>query len=184
MNVDALADLEQDERAVFFLRRHWLLFFGDLFMIGIIAVVPVGAWFLLLKLWPTLLMGPVTRPLLILLTSAFYLITWLFFITSFVNYYLTAWIVTTHKIVSIEQKGLFARTVSELDLLRVQDVTSEVKGILPSMFNYGDVYVQTAGEVERFDFERVHRPDIVRKRILELAEEYRKNAHEPTNPEL
>ena len=48
----------------------------------------------------------------------------------FTDYYLDTWIVTTERIISIEQKGLFERTASELDLISVQDATAEVHGFL------------------------------------------------------
>jgi hypothetical protein len=50
-------------------------------------------------------------------------------------------------------------------------VTSEVKGALPTVFRYGDVFVQTAAEKERFDFREVPEPDAVRDMIIKLVEE-------------
>ena len=40
------------------------------------------------------------------------------------------WIITNDRILDIEQHGLFARTVSELRLHRVQDVTAEIKALI------------------------------------------------------
>ena len=174
MKVDQLIKRKPNEQVIFFLRRHWIIFFGDTIEIMILGAVPMAVYFLLNKIWPSLLIGSVSWPLLILLASAYYLIIWLFFINTFIDYYLDAWIVTTDKVVNIEQNGLFSRTISELDLSKVQDVTSEVKGVIPSIFNFGNVYVQTAGEVERFDFEQIPRPHEIRKNILELVEEDRK----------
>ncbi len=174
MRVENLIDLSHNEKVLYFLRRHWIIFFVDVVMIAALMLMPVGVYFLLDRLFPALLVGAFSRPLLILLGSIFYLMAWLFFITSFVDYYLDAWVVTTDRIVDVEQHGLFSRTISELDLARVQDVTSEVKGVIPSIFNYGNVYVQTAGEVERFDFEQIARPHEVRKHLLELIEQDQK----------
>jgi uncharacterized membrane protein YdbT with pleckstrin-like domain len=158
------------ETTVFFLRRHPIIFLGELVYVALLAAVPVGIGLMLVRLWPNLLAGPMTRPAIILLASAYYLVVWLFFIGYFVDYYLDAWVLTTERIINVEQNGLFSRTISELDLSRTQDVTSEVKGILPSVFGFGYVYVQTAGERERFVFEQVPHPHEVRKRILELVE--------------
>lgn len=171
--------LKSWERVVFFLRRHWLIFFSDVAVVLVLASIPIGAYFILAITVPGLLTDATTQPGLILLASAYYLTIWLVFLTKFVDFYLDAWIVTNDRIVSIEQKGLFSRTISELDLAKIQDVTSEVKDVIPSIFNYGNVYVQTAGEVERFIFEQVSHPHDIRKRILELVEEDRERQHEP-----
>ena len=99
---------------------------------------------------------------------------WFFFFPQFVDYYLDAWVITNDRIVNVEQQGLFARTVSELDLYKIQDVTSEVRGLIPTLFNYGNVHVQTAGTQERFVFEQVPNPHEIRKRIMVLVDEDRK----------
>ena len=86
------------------------------------------------------------------------------------DYYLDVWIVTTKRVLNIEQTGLFARVVSELRLYRVQDVTSTVKGVVETLFDFGDVEIQTAGEKTRFLFEEIPHPNRISKSILELSE--------------
>lgn len=178
MELELLINKKKDEKVIFYLRRHWLIFFGDILMVGILAVVPLGAYFLIDRMWNSLLIGALSRPTLILLTSAYYLVIWLFFITTFVDYYLDAWVVTDDRILNVEQHGLFSRTISELDLAKVQDVTSEVKGVIPSIFGYGQVFIQTAGEKERFIFEQIPKAHDVRKHLLEIVEADRRKQGE------
>jgi hypothetical protein len=165
-----LVRMRPEEKVVFFLRRHPIIFAGEMMYLLVLAVLPVGVAFMLTKMWPTLFEGSMSLPSLILLGSAYYLVIWLFFISSFVDYYLDAWIITTERVLNVEQNSLFSRTVSELDLARVQDVTSDISGVLPTILGYGYVYVQTAGEKERFTFEQISHPHEIRKRILELVE--------------
>ncbi len=174
MNLDALIKREPGEKMALFLRRHIIVLLAEMLLIAVLAAVPVAGYFVIGWLWPALLAGPMARPILVLLASAYYLWLWLFTLTTFIDYYLDAWIVTTTRILNVEQHGLFSRTMSELDLSKVQDVTSEEKGVLAFIFNYGTVYVQTAGETERFIFEQVHRPHEIRKQILALMEEDQK----------
>ena len=61
--------------------------------------------------------------------------------------------------------------MAEQRLYRIQDVTSEVKGVLPTIFKYGNIYIQTAGEIERFIFEQIPNPDQIRDYIIKLAED-------------
>ena len=170
MNLAHLIIPRPSEKIVFFLRRHPLVFLGDVALIVLLLLVPVAVNFILTATVPLLVTSPFSRPMLILLGSIYYLMIWLFFMTKFVDYYLDSWIVTNDKILNVEQQGLFSRTVSELELAKIQDVTSAVNGVIPTIFNFGNVYVQTAGEKEYFIFEQVPHPDLVRKRILDLVE--------------
>ncbi len=165
-----LVQLHEGEKTIFLLRRHLLIFVGELIYVAILSAVPLGVWALISYMAPTLLTGPNSAPMLVLAASGYYLMVWLFLIGSFVDYYLDAWIVTDQRILNVEQHGIFSRTVSELDLSNVQDVTSEVHGVIPSIFGFGNVFVQTAGQKERFAFEQVSSPHEVRQRVLELVE--------------
>lgn len=146
---------------------------GLIVFIVLLALPAVGYLFFKISL-PLYLSLPVFRVIIILGTSIYLLSIWLFLFSAFLDYYLDLWIVTNDRIMNIEQHGLFGRTVSELDLTKIQDVTSEIKGIIPTLFNYGDVHIQTAAEEKRFVFEEVPNPHEVRKGILDLIDEDKK----------
>lgn len=90
--------------------------------------------------------------------------------TIWVIYYLNFQIVTNERIVDMTQKNLLHHTTSELHLGRLQDVTAEIKGVFGTFFDYGNVYVQTAGEQARFQFDNIPDPQNVAKLILDLYE--------------
>jgi len=98
---------------------------------------------------------------LLLVTSLF--LFWLI-------YYLNVQVITDRRIVDIVQEGLFAHTISELHIAKIEDVTSETVGIWGTIFGYGNVYVQTAGTVERFEFNNVPDPGKIEKMLLDLYE--------------
>lgn len=91
--------------------------------------------------------------------------------TIWILYYLNYQIITNERIVDVTQNTLLHHTTSELHLHRVQDVTAEVKGLVGNLFGYGNVYVQTAGETARFEFNKVPQPHKVEKLILDLYEQ-------------
>lgn len=95
---------------------------------------------------------------------------WILFFILWIDYYFDVWIVTNKRIVNINQKGLFVRNVSELELENIQDITTEVKGVIPTFLNYGDVFIQTAAEKERFVFQNVPDPYKVKDLIMNLQE--------------
>jgi hypothetical protein len=86
-------------------------------------------------------------------------------------YYLNIQIITNERIVDITQRSLIHHTTSELHLSRIEDVTAEVSGVFGTLLDYGHVYVQTAGETERFIFHQVPNPQALVKLILDLYEQ-------------
>lgn len=89
----------------------------------------------------------------------------------FVLYYLNMHIITQIRIVDIDQEGLFRHTVSTLNISQIEDVTSDTTGIFGTLFDYGTVYIQTAGAVERFEMDNVPKPAQLTKIIIDLFEE-------------
>lgn len=117
--------------------------------------------------------GPIT----LLFTQVYTLFLTLALFVIFVIYYLNIQIITNLRIVDIDQIGLFSHTVSELHIDKIEDVTSQTNGVLGTIFDYGDVYVQTAGTVDRFEFCNVPNPAGIEKIILDLYEQ----VHPPDN---
>ncbi|MCX6779008.1 MAG: PH domain-containing protein [Candidatus Magasanikbacteria bacterium] len=162
------------EKIAHLLRRDIVTFVPYVFFLILLLGVEVGVYFLLKTLFPDLFLKNITLAVLYIAGFIYTLSVWLFFYTAFVNYFLDMWIVTTDRIVDIRQMGLFSRTVAELDLFRVQDVTSEEHGLFATMFDFGNVYIQTAGEKERFIFYNVAEPHKIREAVIHLADEDRK----------
>jgi len=103
--------------------------------------------------------------------SLFFTFLWLLFFAIWIDYYFDVWIVTSERIINIEQKGLFTRVVSELELEKIQDVTTDVRGVIPTFLNYGHLLIQTAGERERFIFRNVPDPYTIKDVIMKLQNE-------------
>ena len=169
IDIHHLPGSRPNEQTIFLLRRHWFVIIPILFAFLIILALPFAVYFFLNTYHPLILEQSAYHALYIMGAGMFFLYAWLFLFQNFIDWYLDVWIVTNHRIINIEQHGLFGRTMSELMLYNVQDVTSEIKGIVPTLFNYGNVHIQTAGEQERFVFEEVEHCDHIAKRIIELA---------------
>lgn len=90
-----------------------------------------------------------------------YLVTVAFVFEQFLNWYFNVYIVTDERIVDIDFVNLLYKRVSETKLDKIQDVTYSMGGVARSLFNFGHVFVQTAGEVTQFEFGNVPKPDQV-----------------------
>lgn len=81
-------------------------------------------------------------------------------------------VVTNKSVVQIMQKALFNRKISRLSMSNVEDVNVIQQGVLASIFNYGTLTIQTAGEVDNFVFTLCPNPDVYANRILEARQAY------------
>lgn len=174
IHLDHLPGTLPGEKTLALLRRHWVTMFSLIVSLCIVVLLPFIAIIGLQLLNPEFFSDPIRLTLFALGGSIFFLFALLFLYQNYIDYYLDMWIVTDHRILDMEQNGLFARTVSELRLDRIQDVTAEIKGFIRTMFDFGYVYIQTAGEKERFVFEDVTHPNQVAKMILDLADTSRR----------
>lgn len=95
------------------------------------------------------------------------------------NYYLSLQIVTTKRLIDIDQKSLFSREVNELAIEKVEDISYKQNGVWGAVFDYGNVSVQTAAEISTesqksaalsggFLFENVPNPAKVHSMIAEI----------------
>lgn len=157
------------EKIYLVLRQHWIFLIGKLFILAIFALVIIGVRTYLSISNPDLLEGQYGGYIL----SGFditYLVLVLALLLIITLYYLNMQIITDQRIVDIDQVGLFGRNVSELQLENIEDTTSESHGVLATIFNFGNVFVQTAGAKDRFEFDNVPHPELVKKLVLDLYE--------------
>ncbi|MFA9262468.1 MAG: PH domain-containing protein [Undibacterium sp.] len=146
--------------------RHWFDIATHFFVIIIFLAVLFGSFSIMPMLFPEWL-GSESEHFVTFIRSSIILILWLYAFLIWIDYFFDVWIITNERVVNIEQKGLFVRTVSELKFSRIQDVTSEVSGMIPTILNFGDVKVQTASEEDFFLFRRVPDPYHVKDVIME-----------------
>lgn len=70
--------------------------------------------------------------------------------------------------------GLLHKNISETSLHNIEDVTSTVSGALRITFNYGSVFIQTAGETREFEFTDVANPSKVRDILSDIVVKIKK----------
>ena len=81
-------------------------------------------------------------------------------------------IITNENIVQILRQSLIDKKVSQLNLSKVQDVSVDQEGFIPTIFNYGTIRIETAGEATNYVFTHVANPPAVAKQIVEAHERY------------
>ncbi len=168
------------EKIHLFVRRHWVCFMPMGIICFMIVLIPALVYIIAHEFIPHMITGP-WKDYIILGISAYILLMCLVFIISWLDYYYDILIITDERMVHISQNGLFNRHISELNLLRVQNVSTKIKGLLPTFFDYGNLTVETAGytglsdeqatHVSDFSMENVPHPNHLSKIILNLHDE-------------
>lgn len=156
--------LESDEKVILLLRKHlitnvpWIFIFLLLILVPpvfggneIFSSVPDNFKFIFMLIW--------------------YLIAFAYFIESFLTWFFNVYIVTDERIIDIDFFNLIYKEVSDANIDKIQDVTYKMGGVVRTVFNYGDVMIQTASEVPNFEFLAVPQPDRVAKVLQELRTE-------------
>lgn len=164
--------LEPGEQIIQEARKHWLLFAAELLPYAILAIIPFAipnALTLVPGLTPyaVLLSGKVGHVFI----GVWLLLVWTSAWGVFTRYFLNVWILTNARIVEVKQRHFFARQVSSLLLSRVQDVTIDVEGVLPSLLQIGEIQVQSAGTNVEFVMHGIPRPELMRDLILKYVPE-------------
>ena len=154
-------ELGKNERVVLQVRKYWITLLGP------------GIRVFLAIFLPGIFLDFIFKHLILLVLF----LAWFAFVLGYALYYSIRWyydsfIITNKRIIDIDQKGVFSRTVSETTFERVQDATYEVKGFLGTMLDYGTVKVQTAGAEETIELTHVHHPKRVQDQILRIDENF------------
>ncbi|MDO8608927.1 MAG: PH domain-containing protein [bacterium] len=157
------------EQVILILRRHWLILFGICLAFFFFALLPF-IFFAVLDSF--VMISNAWRNLFWFLTTIYFLIWWWGLFYRLTDYILDIWIVTDHRVVDIEQKGLFKRNIAEATLDNIQDITVHVNGILETFFTYGSIDIQTAGPMREILFQQVPNPVHIKDVILHLYNEY------------
>ena len=163
---------DKDEHILFEVRKHWFVLAKET-TIGFFAFIGPAIFYAIFSVLPIEVNTPGNGIVLFLFIYCLWLIiVWIFLFIAWTDYYLDVWIITNKKLIDVEQKGLFNREIATMQLSKIQDVTSEQKGIVASMLVFGDLHVQTAGREKEFVIRNVKDPNSLRKQLNDALVKY------------
>lgn len=170
--VSHLIELKSEEQVHLITRQHVIFFFLKAFLASLVLS-------LILIMGTTL--AAVTSVSLVI--NAYWLIAYflsgavlLVFAIQTHNYYLSKQIVTNNRIIDYDQRGLFKAEINETFLVNLENINVVQTTIWQTLFNFGSVDVQTAGQRTEIAtsgvvFENIPKPKEAAAIISKLAEE-------------
>lgn len=179
--VDAI-HFETNEEILYTARKHWFIFVSETVFIYILALVPavllVVPEVFRLFLFDALRFTGSGVALFLLFWSVWLLLLWVILAMFWTDYYLDVWYVTNYRIIDVEQRGLFNRSLSSFRFDQIQDVTVDVSGLLATFVDFGTIKIRTASE-ETFKFKDVSHPNFLKETIM--SEHHRVHEDARTN---
>jgi membrane protein YdbS with pleckstrin-like domain len=182
----AFPTIERNEHTIITVRRHWFVLFIELLGVLFLLVAPLllaYAYVALATYAPAaqLPLFDIPAATYIFLGSLWAFLMWVRLFSVWTDYYLDTWIVTTKRIIDIDQEGFFRRSVGTFPIIRIQDVSFIQNGVLASLLDYGTIHVETAGSnTEEFRIENIPNPrhlrDLINKE-LDAALERQEHHH-------
>jgi len=158
---------EPKEEIILLLRRHWITNLPWIFWAILMVFTPF-----ILRFFPLLTLLPFRYQVMAVII--WYLLTIAFIFEQFLGWLFNVNIITDERIVDIDFYSLLYKEVSDCKIDQIQDVTYKMGGVTRAMFNYGDVFIQTAAERPQFEFLAIPKPDRVAAILRDLVTEEEK----------
>jgi hypothetical protein len=107
------------------------------------------------------------------ITSAlllYYLSLFGYTLLKFCEWYFHVGLVSNKRVVDVDLANILSKNVAETDIKSVEDVTYTQKGIIQSIFNFGNVFLQTEAVLANFEFDRVPHPSQVAEIVSQVSQ--------------
>jgi hypothetical protein len=157
---------EKDEEIILVTRRHWIAYATHILVALFIPLIPI--MLLILSENASNLYGKST--IYIGLFVASIVISINIIVTALIQWYYNVSIITDKRIISLRVVSIFQHTYTEILWRKIQDVSHDSIGPLSSIFDIGNIYLDTAGEGVDLVLKFVPRPRDVQDVIDNLVD--------------
>lgn len=147
---------EPDEVILLFLRRHFITNVPWILLSIALAFLPLLFFALKNQIFINVLDIP--SRFILVFTLFYYLILLSFVFINFLDWFYNVFMVTNKRVVDIDYSNVVVHNVAVTKLSHLQDVSYTQSGFIRAIFNYGDIFVQTAGTEVNFEALKVPRP--------------------------
>lgn len=162
-----IANQEADERIILLIRRHFSTNLSWIIVTFLLLLLP--PFFTALHQQFALNLPLPTQYILVLLIF-YYLAVFGFAFVNLFSWFYNLGIVTSLRVIDVDAPSILSQTVSSAYLKEIVDVSYTQKGFMQSLFNFGDVHVQTEAIRENFSFISVPQPAKISDIILDAKE--------------
>jgi hypothetical protein len=156
---------EKDEEIIMITRKHWVAYFTHILLAFFIPLLPIV---LLVISSNSDIYGKSTVYLGLFVASVVISIN--IIVTAIVQWYYNISIITDKRILCLKVNSIFQHSYTEILWRKIQDVSHDSIGVLSSIFDIGNVYLDTAGEGIDLTLKFVPKPRDVQEVINNLVD--------------
>ncbi len=132
---------EKDEEIILVTRKHWIAYAPHLVMALFVLIIPL--FLLLITSGTNAHFGKPTIYLGLFVASIVVSVNIL--VTVLIQWYYNVSIITDKRILSLTVHSIFHHSYTEILWTKIQDVSHDSIGFLSSIFDIGNIYLDTAG---------------------------------------
>lgn len=163
MNPDVTFESQrEDEKVILMIRSHLITKWQCIFN----AVLLVLAIFIFDLFFSNLVV--LKQALMINVFSFVFVFSYLWF--NFLHWFYNVGIITNERVVDVDFINVVYREINSARLEKIEDITSRGVGYFGSLFNYGNIFIQTAGAEINIEFKNVPNPSAIANTINNLLE--------------
>jgi hypothetical protein len=156
---------EKDEEIIMITRKHWVAYFTHILLAFFIPLLPIV---LLVISSNSDIYGKSTVYLGLFVASVVISIN--IIVTAIVQWYYNISIITDKRILCLKVNSIFQHSYTEILWRKIQDVSHDSIGVLSSIFDIGNVCLDTAGEGIDLTLKFVPKPRDVQEVINNLVD--------------
>lgn len=162
--------LEDGEVLLEGVHKHWIVYVTDsiIHILGCLVFMGVAGYLSYQGVVPFLSSN--NKAYLAMVLVFFVIIFWTSYFYFWTKNYFDVWYVTDRHIIAVDQKDMFMRNESFMQLGKIQDVSFDKNGFVSTFLGYGKLKVQTAGSDQEFVIEDVEDVEAVAHRIIQLRD--------------
>lgn len=157
----------ENEEILLFLRRHFITNVSWIFLTIILVLVPFVFFFANSSL-SLIGLDNIPKAFVIIFVIFYYLVVLNYALINFMSWFYNVTIVTNKEIIDVDFSDLVYHNVASTKLNLIEELHYAQTGFLQTFFNYGDLFVQTAGENPNIEALSFPKPNEATHLIQEL----------------
>jgi len=164
----------ENEKVLIEAKRHPFYFYAQISFVLLLAILPLIFYSFFHQL-SSEITSLNLMAFLFFLYFLFLVFIWIYIFVTWTDYFVDAWIITNHRVIDYELKGLFNQDIASVNFENIQDVKVIISGFIQHWIKAGDIHIQTAGSTKEFVIIGIREPDKIKEKIFEAINEHKKN---------
>lgn len=149
---------KEKETIILFLRAHLITNLTWIILPFILCFLPPIVFLFTSISGIDFLNTDIAKKFALVFTLLYYSLVLSYFFISFLHWFYNVFIVTSERVIDIDYSDIVVHNIAIVAISHVQDVNYSQSGFIPTFFNFGDLFVQTAGEEKNFEAHSVPKP--------------------------